>query len=167
MLVEDSKSFDNNKENETEALVSLVSNFIPIIIEAFFYDAICQQNLTRVFESKLKDLMNNPKGNEMRIFMLTYILVDLDIKQNMPLIDKALQVIKNKILRFAMLNKNLLLTMKYYDNPIILDKLKIQRQIQANEFKEFDGSDQKISQKLIAKNTKEQHVKTTNRMDYK
>ncbi len=57
--------------------------------------------------------------------------------------------------------------MKYYDNPIILDKLKIQRQIQANEFKEFDGSDQKISQKLIAKNTKEQHVKTTNRMDYK
>lgn len=66
-----------------------------------------------------------------------------------------------------MLNKNLLLTMKYYDNPIILDKLKIQRQIQANEFKEFDGSDQKISQKLIAKNTKEQHVKTTNRMDYK
>ncbi|WP_368166998.1 hypothetical protein, partial [Bacteroides fragilis] len=68
---------------------------------------------------------------------------------------------------FAMLNKNLLLTMKYYDNPIILDKLKIQRQIQANEFKEFDGSDQKISQKLIAKNTKEQHVKTTNRMDYK
>lgn len=36
MLVEDSKSFDNNKENETEALVSLVSNFIPIIIEAFF-----------------------------------------------------------------------------------------------------------------------------------
>lgn len=167
MLVEDSKSFDNNKENETEALVSLVSNFIPIIIEAFFYDAICQQNLTRVFESKLKDLMNNPKGNEMRIFMLTYILVDLDIKQNMPLIDKALQVIKNKILRFAMLNKNLLLTMKYYDNPIILDKLKVQRQIQANEFKEFDGSDQKISQKLIAKNTKEQHVKTTNRMDYK
>lgn len=66
-----------------------------------------------------------------------------------------------------MLNKNLLLTMKYYDNPIILDKLKVQRQIQANEFKEFDGSDQKISQKLIAKNTKEQHVKTTNRMDYK
>lgn len=65
-----------------------------------------------------------------------------------------------------MLNKNLLLTMKYYDNPIILDKLKVQRQIQANEFKEFDGSDQKISQKLIAKNTKEQHVKTTNRMDY-
>ena len=167
MLVEDSKSFDNNEENETEALVSLVSNFIPIIIEAFFYDAICQQNLTRVFESKLNDLMNNPKGNEMRIFMLTYILVDLDIKQYMPLIDKALQVIKNKILRFAMLNKNLLLTMKYYDNPTILDKLKIQRQIQANEFKEFDGSDQKIAQKLIAKNTKEQHIKTTNRMDYK
>ena len=111
--------------------------------------------------------MNNPKGNEMRIFMLTYILVDLDIKQYMPLIDKALQVIKNKILRFAMLNKNLLLTMKYYDNPTILDKLKIQRQIQANEFKEFDGSDQKIAQKLIAKNTKEQHIKTTNRMDYK
>lgn len=166
MLVEDSKSLDNSKENNTDALVSLVSNFIPIIIETFFYDAICQQNLVRVFESKLNDLMKNPDGNEMRIFMLTYILVDLDIQKYLHLIDKSLLIIKNKILRFAMLNKNLLLAMKYYDNPIILDKLKVQRQIQTNEFKEFNGSDQKISQQLVAKNTKEQHIKNANKRDY-
>lgn len=166
MLIEDSKSLDNSKENNTDALVSLVSNFIPIIIETFFYDAICQQNLVRVFESKLNDLMKNPNGNEMRIFMLTYILVDLDIQKYLHLIDKSLLIIKNKILRFAMLNKNLLLAMKYYDNPIILDKLKAQRQIQTNEFKEFNGSDQKISQQLAAKNTKEQHIKNANKRDY-
>ncbi len=166
MLVEDSKSIIENEENDTKALVSLVSNFIPIIIETFFYDAICQQNLVRVFESKLDSIMKNPEGNELRIFMLTYILVDLDIKTYIHLIDKALLVIKNKVLRFAMLNKNILLTMKYYDNQSILSQLKIQRQIQANEFKEFDGSDQKIAQKLIAKNTKEQHIKTANKIDY-
>lgn len=35
MLVEDSKSIID-KDNNTDALVSLVSNFIPLIIETFF-----------------------------------------------------------------------------------------------------------------------------------
>lgn len=166
MLVEDSKSIID-KDNNTDALVSLVSNFIPLIIETFFYDAICQQNLVRVFEQKLQSLLDNPIGNEMRIFMLTYILVDLDIKQYIPLINKALEVINNKVLRFAMLNKNLLLTMKNYDNPSILSCLTQQRQLQANEFKEFNGSNQNISQQLIVKATKEQQIKTTSKMDYK
>ena len=166
MLVEDSKRIID-KDNNTDALVSLVSNFIPLIIETFFYDAICQQNLVRVFEQKLQSLLDNPIGNEMRIFMLTYILVDLDIKQYIPLINKALEVINNKVLRFAMLNKNLLLTMKNYDNPSILSCLTQQRQLQANEFKEFNGSNQNISQQLIVKATKEQQIKTTSKMDYK
>ena len=98
--------------------------------------------------------------------MLTYILVDLDIKQYISFIDDALNVIKNKVLRFAMLNKNLLLSMKHYDNPLILEKLKKQRQLQANEFKEFNGSNQQIDQQLIAKNTKEQYIKAANKRDY-
>ena len=166
MLVEDSKTVDSDKITNADELVTLVSNFIPIIIETFFYDAICQQNLVRVFESKLHKLMQNPNGNEMRIFMLTYILVDLDIKQYISFIDDALNVIKNKVLRFAMLNKNLLLSMKHYDNPLILEKLKKQRQLQANEFKEFNGSNQQIDQQLIAKNTKEQYIKAANKRDY-
>lgn len=166
MLVEDSKTLYIDKLNDTDDLVSLVSNFIPIIIETFFYDAICQQNLVRVFESKLSNLMKTPEGNEMRIFMLTYILVDLDIKKYISYIDLALEVIKNKVLRFAMLNKNILLTMKYFDNPIILEKLKSQRELQANEFKEFIGSEQKISKQIIAKNAKEQNIKNANMKDY-
>ena len=166
MLVEDSKTVDSDKITNADELVTLVSNFIPIIIETFFYDAICQQNLVRVFESKLHKLMQNPNGNEMRIFMLTYILVDLDIKQYISFIDDALNVIKNKVLRFAMLNKNLLLSMKHYDNPLILEKLKKQRQLQANEFKEFNSSNQQIDQQLIAKNTKEQYIKAANKRDY-
>ena len=68
MLVDDAKNVDfNADEIAIKNIIQLVSNYMPIIIEAFLYDAISQKNLSRVFTDKLEELTSTPEDNELRI----------------------------------------------------------------------------------------------------
>lgn len=66
----------------------------------------------------------NLKGNELRLFLIALILVDLDIKNNMHYLTEALLFIKNKVLRYAVINKMLLIIMKNSNNKTLIPPAK-------------------------------------------
>ncbi len=167
LLVDEARTYDVRGDENAEELVNLVSNFMPIIIETFFYDAICQKNLVRVFKSKLEELLQNPRGNQLKLFILTYILIDLDIKEHFELISKSLKVIDNKVLRYAALNKNILLSVRNCENSGIKKLLSEQRKKLIKEFDDLDSLNNEIDVKLLQQQNKEMNEKHQFDKDYR
>lgn len=167
LLVEESKDYEEKHIDQDSRLVELVSNFMPIIIQVFLYDAIGQRNLKDVFTSKLEELLQNPENNQLRIFLLTFLLVDLDIKNNMHLIGKALDVIDNKVLRFAILNKHMLLAINNYNNIEIKNALKPQRLELAKEFDLSESLDREVENRILLEESKEIVMRTKVASEYR
>lgn len=167
LIVEEAKDFEKSGEDNAEQWVKIVSNFIPIILEAFIYDAISQKNLSEVFKRKLEELTSNPSNNQLRIFLLTFILVDLDFRANSFYVDKALKIIDNKILRYAILNKNILLAIKYSENKDIKNILEDQRKGLLQEFSDLSKVNKEVSCKIIEKQNKDSHFRGVRNSDYK
>lgn len=166
LLVDETRTYDVRGDENAEELVNLVSNFMPIIIETFFYDAICQKNLVRVFTSMLEELLQNPKGNQLRIFIISYILVDLDIKEHFELINKSLEVVDNKVLRYAALNKNILLAVRNCENSGIKKLLAEQRKKLLKEFDNLDSLNSEVDLRLLQEQNKEMNKKHQFDKDY-
>lgn len=167
LLVDETRELEIKGEDNAQQWIALVSNFIPIILEAFLYDAISQRNLAEVFKRKLAELKKTPENNQLRIFLLTLILVDIDITTYLPLIEDALELIDNKILRFAILNKNVLLTIKYYDNKEIKEHLLEQRKGLTKEFRSFAHIDKEVNRKIQQNADKDNRFKAIMNADYK
>ncbi|WP_288613096.1 metallophosphoesterase [uncultured Bacteroides sp.] len=166
LLVKNIGNVDLRETDDAKSLVQMVSNFMPIIIEAFLYDAISQKNLIRIFEEKLNELKANPNGNELRLFLIALILVDLDIKNNMHYLTDTLPFIKKKVLRYALINKMLLVIMKNSDNASLISPAKdIIKELQ-NEFKDYKRLDQVVEQEMKLKNMRDQAIKHINEKDY-
>lgn len=150
MLVEDAKKLDIDMDTATmKNVIQLVSNYMPIIIETFLYDAISQKNLTRVFQDKLNEYISNPQGNEFRIFILTLLLVDLDVKENLDILKQNLKYLKLRPLRFAVVSKLLLLTIKYSDNAFLKDQIKKLVDELKDDFDGFQQINEKIEKRTI------------------
>ena len=148
MLVNEAKSY---AEEDDEDFVQLVSNCMPIIVEAFFYDAIAQKNLTRVFEEKLRTYLSHPKGNQMRMFMMAMVLMDIDAIKYRDRVEKVLEVLDNKVLRFSILQKAVLNSIRD-NNPEIKNALKPIRQILSGEF--YETHDQQNELEIIIEKEK-------------
>ena len=115
-----------NEINENlQGLIGQIANIMPIVVAAFIFDAIGQLNLKRVFEEKFNELCENPKGNEYLIFLTSLILTDLEYT-NLIYWDRACSIIDIKGLRFALMNKLLLLRVTHSSNKEF-DKQAIER----------------------------------------
>lgn len=100
-----------NSEDEAK-LVSTVSRLMPLVIEAFLYDALCQNNMGRVLEIKLDDLIKKTEGREFLIFWVAFMLLDLNINTYAFALDRIDQHIKKGILRYSAYSKLSLLVFK-------------------------------------------------------
>lgn len=166
LLVKNINTIELKETDDAKCFIQMVSNFMPIIIEAFLYDAISQKNLIRIFEEKLYELQKNPKGNELRLFLIALILVDLDIKNNMHYLTNTLPFIKKKVLRYAVINKMLLIIMKNSDNQALISPARnIVKELQS-EFKDYKNLDQVVEKEMTLKNLKDLATKQKNEKDY-
>lgn len=100
-----------NSEDEAK-LVSTVSRLMPLVIEAFLYDALCQNNLGRVLELKLTELVRNPVGKEFMIFIVAFMLLDLNISYYSSALEVVDHNIKKGILRYCAYTKLSLIVLK-------------------------------------------------------
>jgi len=166
LLVKNISPTEVKDTDDAKCLAQMVSNFMPIIIEAFLYDAISQKNLIRIFEEKLIKLQKNPTGNEFRLFLIALILVDLDVKNNMHYLTETLPLIKKKVLRYAVINKMLLIIMRNSDNQTLISPAKeIVKELQ-NEFKYLKHLDQRVEKEMVLKNLRDMTTKQKNEKDY-
>ena len=153
-------------EGDYKDIIQLMNNFMPIIIQSFLYDAICQQNLVRVFDSKLKELRDNPNGNEFRIFVLSFILVDLNPSANIHYIEDSMPYIKNRLLRFAIINKLMLLMLSNAEDKTLVCKLNAIASPVMKEFKDYKFSQDRIMKAVEASSMKNRMIKTGESKDY-
>ena len=137
LITEEARLSGKAEEYEGD-VVALMNNYMPIIIQTFLYDAICQQNLIRVFEDKLTELMAHPEGNELRLFVVAFMLVDLNPATNYHYFAKVIPYISNnRLLRFAVLNKVTLLMLNNAGDKSLINKLKHIAEPIMREFREY------------------------------
>ncbi len=133
MLINEAKSY---VMDDDKTFLQLVSNCMPIIVEAFFYDAMAQKNLIRIFEEKLNTYMSQPEGNQMRIYMMAMVLMDIDAMRYKETVDRVLKVLTNKVLRFSVLQKIILNSIRDNGNLDVKNTLKPIRLMLSGEFYE-------------------------------
>ena len=120
-----SKFEDEKIEDRDTArgLMSAILQFMPIVIQVFLYDSIAQNNLVRVFQEKLDELKQHPQGNEFKIFLLTFILIDIDIETHINLLDDLDKYITKGALVYGIHCKISILAYKYNDSKAVLEEL--------------------------------------------
>lgn len=148
MLSEETRRESSKDDKSYKNIVEIMANYMPIIVEAFLYDAISQHNLERVFKTKLEQLIKTPENNEMRIFLLSFVLVDLNPKGNSALISQAIEVIRNKCLRFAIINKSMLIMLTNAENKALIEKIKDAVMPLSTEFKEYKNLADRITNEV-------------------
>ena len=166
-MLSDETKHSAKTDNDYKDIVQLMNNFMPIIIQTFFYDAICQQNLVRVFETKLKNLRENPDGNELRIFVLSFILVDLNPSANTHYIEESLPYIKNRLLRFAVINKLILLMLSNAEDRTLVSKLNAIASPVMKEFKDYKFVKERLMKEVEGSSMKSRMIKTEESKDYR
>lgn len=167
MLVDDAKNIDLYQDPDTtKNMIQMVSNYMPIIIEAYLYDAISQRNLIRVFQDILKNYISSPENNEFRIFLLTLVLVDLDVKGNLEYLKQNLRYLKMRPIRFAIVSKLLLLTIQYSDNIYIKNNIKILINDLKDDFDGFQQLNENIEKRIILDTNKKLLQKRNREKDF-
>jgi len=101
----DSKKNDNI-ENK---IIKILTHFLPYFTQLLLSEAILQQNLTLLIEKKIKSFEGNEDKNQYKLFLLCFMLMDIDLARHHKLLDKLINYVEIFSLRNAMILK-----MMYY-----------------------------------------------------
>lgn len=111
---------NNNTDNGNETILGIFKNFTPLVVQNFLFDAMAQESLQQIFENKIEELKK--KGNEeLKLFVLYFILVDLDFNSNKKYIAELTKIAKLNIIKFGVMYKlyNYLIFNKTTDKDFI------------------------------------------------
>ena len=116
--------FIDDKTSEDE-LMKLLIQFVPIVIQTFFFDAVVQNNLETIIKEKIKDLKKDSKNNQLKLLILYFSLVDLNLKNNQKFIDEIITILSIGVLKQTSLIKlYIYLATKVNDNAHLEEKIK-------------------------------------------
>lgn len=151
---------DDNKLNQEDLsedhekmILQIVTNFMPLIVQTFLYDAIAQNDLERIFKEKIEVLRKNEKNNQFKLLLLYFILIDLDINSHKNLIKDVIKIIDLVILKQTILLKLYGYLMFKCGGKPILEKF-IKDQIQLQTLNINPKSDLGVLQQGMSKTSK-------------
>lgn len=105
-------------------LLKLISNFSPMITQSCLYDGVGHFNLERMIKEEIEKIELESKSNQYRLFMLYYLLLDIDLNSNKEYIEISMEKIKIPVLKYAIyLKLNYYLAFKGGENRIIQQNL--------------------------------------------
>ena len=137
LLIDETQSNKGNeividqKETDGKTILKLIVSFMPIVVQAFLFDALMQNNLERIIKEKLRSLIINRDSNQFKIFILYFLLIDLDVKNSKNYIDEVIEEIKLSSLKQSILIKlYMYLMLKTHGNTDLEEfiKLRIEKQ---------------------------------------
>jgi len=146
LLEEISLELDKSDEEKEKHIIDLLSNFIPIIVQMSLSEAILQKTLKRLIESKIDELNNSKDSNEYKLFILYYMLLDIDLEHYSRNIDEIISKFKLFTLKNASLFKLFYLLMfkangsnklqNLLKEGIIQQQVSIKPEIDKSQFKQ-------------------------------
>ncbi len=89
---------DNFMELE---LLRYVTGFSPLISQNWLSDGVGHSSLEKLIKSEITSLEENYSKNQYKLFLLYFLLLDIDIKSNRHYIEKSLKNIKIPVLKYA------------------------------------------------------------------
>lgn len=123
--IEENKMNFISSDISEEDLMRLLTKFIPIVMQAFFYDAVVQINMEDIIKEKIDELKKKTKGNELKLLILYFSLIDLDVKNNEAYISEVIDLLKIPILKHTSLIKlYIYLSLKVNGNKSLEQKIK-------------------------------------------
>jgi 2',3'-cyclic-nucleotide 2'-phosphodiesterase (5'-nucleotidase family) len=146
------KDFLDLGSEQEKVLVQLLTNFMPLIVQTFLYDAIAQNDLERIFKEKINELKINHKKNQFKLLILYFTLIDLDVNANKEYIKEVIELIDMNILRQTTILKLYYYLMFKCNNRPHLEEF-IQDQIRLQTLKINPKADKGELQKGILKTT--------------
>jgi len=132
-IEENKLNYINDKTSE-EDLMRLLTQFVPIVVQTFFFDSLVQNNLENILIDKINSLKVKPKDNQFKLLILYFSLIDLNLKQNHKYIDEVIEILNMGVLKQTSLIKlYIYLALKVNGNTALEEK--IQKSIKKQELK--------------------------------
>lgn len=158
---ENLKYSENELEDNVigEELLKLVSRFIPILVQTMFYDGIGHINFRDIIQAKIVEIKKDGKNNQYKLFLLYFLLIDIDIKNNKNLIDEVFSEINMSVFKVSTLFKlNFYLAHKAYKNKDLEQFFK--NKIQTAQFRLDNKTEHSEFQKSLSQKQKSNIVKS-------
>jgi predicted phosphodiesterase len=106
------------------ALLRFISNFSPILTQSFLNDSVGHYSLERMIKDEIKKLEIESSKNQYKLFLLYFLLLDIDLSSNREYIQIALEKIKMPVLKYAIFIKlNYYLAFKSTSNKLLQKEL--------------------------------------------
>jgi predicted MPP superfamily phosphohydrolase len=102
--IELDSEFDVQNFPELE-LMNYISNFTPLICQVFLFDGIGHFSLERVIKSEIDSIIQKSPITEYKLFMLCFLLLDIDLEGNKDYIETIMRYIKMPVLKYAIVIK--------------------------------------------------------------
>ncbi|WP_298328406.1 metallophosphoesterase [uncultured Dokdonia sp.] len=126
-LIEDIRLQNFNEVDDDiseEKLIKLLTQFMPMVAQVFFYDIAIQSNLEIILKENIEKLKKNKNGNELKLLILYFSLIDLDLKDNVHLIEEVIDLISIPVLKQTTVFKlYIYLSFKCGSNKNLKDKI--------------------------------------------
>lgn len=87
------------------SLLRFISNFSPLISQTLLFDGLGHYNLERMVKDEIEKLEDNLSSNQLKLYMLYFLLLDIDLNSNREYIQIAMEKIKIPILKYSIFIK--------------------------------------------------------------
>jgi predicted phosphodiesterase len=147
----------NNGASSELDLLNFISNYSPLITQTFLYDGIGHYNMERMIKDKIQKLGNIAENNQYKLFMLYFLLLDIDINANKEYIQIAIDNIKNPVLKYLIIIKlNYYLAFKVTNNKLLQNELS--KEILETKMRINNKYDKREIQRQIQTTKKQSHI---------
>ena len=127
---------ENDASSRVQDAYNIVSNYIPLVMQANLFDAISQYNLKKVFADKLEEIEKEKGSNQYKYFLMAFLLMDLDMNEYAYILEKVRKNISIPVLRYMCHSKCVLMMLKHPENKELNQPY---RQLAIDFGQEFDS----------------------------
>jgi len=105
-------------------LLRLISDFSPTISQIWLSESICHSSLEKIIKSEIETFEKDISDNQFKLFLLYFLLLDIDLKYVEAYIKKIMNNIRIPVLKYAIFIKlNYYLIFKGGENKKLKDLL--------------------------------------------
>ena len=100
-----------------EELLKMMTNFMPLITQVMLYDGLGHISISKILKSKIEAYKADSKNNQYKLYILYFLLMDIDLKSNKELIKDVFEYVNLAPLKVSTFFKmNFYLAFKAYKN---------------------------------------------------
>lgn len=86
-------------------IIKILYSFVPLIVQDFLYQSLGHITLENIIKHKIEELEQNSSENQFQLFLLYFLLIDLDLKGYKNYIEKALKIANTGNIKFSIAAK--------------------------------------------------------------